>query len=149
MPPPTSASRKRLRTTEYKHHSADSTGRAEDKERIVMRDNYRVGVGVQERAGADGGGCGEQSTFHGENMGNNNKNDQNRHHSQQHYQASINGQTYPTEAITSSTKRNESLWGDFNMESKVPSPSPKGIFPVANLKPVIFDYKKDLDDEEW
>ena len=154
MPPPTSASRKRLRTTEYNHHSADSTGRPEEKERIVMRDSYRVGVGVQERAGADGGGgsgsgFGEQSTFYGENRSNNNKNNQNRHNQQQHYQDFNNGQTYPTVSINSSTKRNESLWGDFNMESKVPSPSPTGIFPVANLKPVIFDYKKDLDDEEW
>ena len=149
MPPPTSATRKRLRTTEYNHHIADSIGRADDKEKIVMRDSYRVGVGVQERVGADGG-CREQSTIHEENSGYNNRNDQNQNRNhQQHYQGSNNDHTDLIVAINSSMKRNESLWGGFNMESKVPSPSPTGIFPVANLKPVIFDYKKDLDDEEW
>jgi hypothetical protein len=152
MPPPHYGSRKRLRTSDSSPHSFDVTGRFEDGDRIEKRNSHRVGVGVgvQDRVG--GGGGGEQSVVVGENRGNsdmNNRNGHHQHHQHHNLEAQI-GQIHSSAAATqSSTQRDESLWGDFNMESKVPSPSPKGIFPVSNVNPVMFDYKKDLDEEEW
>jgi hypothetical protein len=102
--------------------------------------------------GGGGGGGGVQSVVFGENRGNSDMNNRNGHrqHDRHHFLEGQIGQNHSSAAITqSSTQRNESLWGDFSMESKVPSPSPRGIFPVSNVNPVMFDYKKDLDEEEW
>ena len=153
MPPPHSGSRKKLRTADSSPHSFDVTGRLVNGDSIEIRNGYRVGVGVQERVGGGGGGRGgEQSIVFGENRGNSDMNNRNGHHQhhQRHNLEGRIGQNHSSAATTqSSTQRNETLWGDFSMESKVPSPSPKGIFPVSIVNPVIFDYKKELDEEEW
>lgn len=148
MRPPHSGSRKRLRTSDSSPHSFDITGRLDDGDRIEKGNGYRVGVGVEVQERSRGAGVGEQTVVFGENGGNSNMNNRNGHHQHHNLEGQI-GQNQQSAATQSSTQRNESLWGNFNMESKVQSPSPRGIFPVSNRNPVMFDYKKDLDEEEW